>query len=169
MADTDCDDTTPCWCGEPSPLYDDEGLDDTCGGLGSLTCHCGGDLCVCHHHGEVECPGCPDCDERLEGDDEGAFEYDDEEAYDLDGDDPAGDRAACPCHPPTCPSCGSELQGWTCDGREGSGACWEHGTVRAPHNEDDGGRHGREEREAPGVPWCKDCGEQGHATCGGIA
>lgn len=28
----DCDDGVPCWCGEASPLYDDEGLDATCGG-----------------------------------------------------------------------------------------------------------------------------------------
>ena len=43
------------------PIYDDKHLDKTCGGMGVLYCHCGGDLCVCHNHGEVECFGCEDC------------------------------------------------------------------------------------------------------------
>jgi hypothetical protein len=54
-----------CWCGEkgkPSELFDDSGLDVTCGGLGVLTCRCGGDLCVCHYHGETDCLGCPECE-----------------------------------------------------------------------------------------------------------
>ena len=62
-----------CWCGASGTyeqLFDDSGLDDTCGGLGSLHCHCGGDLCVCHHHGEVECPGCEDCDIDDSGDED---------------------------------------------------------------------------------------------------
>ena len=85
----DCDDTTPCWCGETDPLYDDEGLDATCDGSGTLICHCGGDLCVCHHHGETECPGCEHCAE-LEGDDDGPFEDGDE----LDGE---SGEACCRC------------------------------------------------------------------------
>lgn len=58
-----------CWCGEKgkvTELFDYSGLDVTCGGLGVLYCHCGGDLCVCHHHGETDCPGCPDCDREEE-------------------------------------------------------------------------------------------------------
>lgn len=78
LADNDCDDVTPCWCGESNPLFDDEGLDATCGGSGTLICHCGGDLCVCHHHGETECPGCEHCTE-LEGDDDGPFEDGDDD------------------------------------------------------------------------------------------
>ena len=34
-----------------------------CGGLGVFECLCGGDQCVCHNHGEVECPGCADCED----------------------------------------------------------------------------------------------------------
>ena len=51
---------TPCWCGERNPHYED--LRGTCGGSRSIDCLCGGDFCVCHNHGEVECPGCPDCE-----------------------------------------------------------------------------------------------------------
>lgn len=60
-----------CWCGAKgkySELCDLRGLEKGCGGSGSLACYCGGDLCVCHHHGEAECPGCSDC---REDDDEG--------------------------------------------------------------------------------------------------
>lgn len=58
-----------CWCGAIGTydqLFFDDGLDRRCGGTGVLDRHCGGDLCVCHNHGEAECYGCPDC----EGDDE---------------------------------------------------------------------------------------------------
>lgn len=54
-----------CWCGARGAyedLFDDDFLDDSCGGMLTVHCHCGGDLCVCHHHGETECPGCPDCE-----------------------------------------------------------------------------------------------------------
>lgn len=57
---------TECWCGakgKVSELYDVTGLDYGCGGLGVLNCYCGGDLCVCHYHGETDCPGCPDCED----------------------------------------------------------------------------------------------------------
>ncbi len=53
-----------CWCGargKYAELFDDDCLDQTCAGTGSLNCYCGGDFCVCHHHGETECPGCEDC------------------------------------------------------------------------------------------------------------
>lgn len=55
-----------CWCGErgtPAELFDPLGLESSCGGTGYLQCYCGGDFCVCHHHGETECPGCPDCED----------------------------------------------------------------------------------------------------------
>jgi hypothetical protein len=53
-----------CWCGVENPYF--APLPPTCGGYFVYECDCGGDQCVCHWHGEVECDGCPDC----EGDDE---------------------------------------------------------------------------------------------------
>lgn len=29
-----------------------------CGALGSVPCHCGGDLCVCENYGDRDCPVC---------------------------------------------------------------------------------------------------------------
>lgn len=90
MPDLDCDDDDgdgPCWCGEPNPAYNDDGLRDSCGGTGMLECLCGGDFCVCHNHGEVECDGCEDCND-LDGDD-----LDDE---DRDCDDDFGDLGNLP-------------------------------------------------------------------------
>lgn len=55
---------TPCWCGEKHPYY--APIPTKCEGYGHYECMCGGDFCVCHNHGEVECDGCPDC----EGDDD---------------------------------------------------------------------------------------------------
>lgn len=49
-----------CWCGVVDPYF--APIRGGCGGLGSLDCFCGGDLCVCHNHGEVECFGCDDCE-----------------------------------------------------------------------------------------------------------
>lgn len=49
-----------CWCGEENAYFAPVG--GTCAGTGMLTCYCGGDLCVCHNHGEVECLGCEDCE-----------------------------------------------------------------------------------------------------------
>jgi hypothetical protein len=42
------------------PFEDDERWCDTCGNLGVLICHCGGDLCVCMNQGEYPCPDCHD-------------------------------------------------------------------------------------------------------------
>jgi hypothetical protein len=70
------DDILTCWCGArgtADELFDDALFDEDCGGSGYLHCFCGGDLCVCHNHGEVECPGCPDC----ESDDDFGDEEDD--------------------------------------------------------------------------------------------
>lgn len=53
-----------CWCGvvgSEDELFDDAGLQYGCAGTGSIDCLCGGDLCVCHYHGETDCPGCEDC------------------------------------------------------------------------------------------------------------
>lgn len=50
----------PCWCGVRNPYY--EPLKGSCGGLGFVECLCGGDFCVCHNHGEVQCFGCEDCE-----------------------------------------------------------------------------------------------------------
>ena len=62
-------DDMPCWCGEPNPHCAD--VPGNCGGTGMLMCLCGGDFCVCHNHGEVECYGCEDCSpEGNENDDD---------------------------------------------------------------------------------------------------
>ena len=67
MSDADSeidDDKIRCWCGAEGTydeLFDSEVFERGCGGSGTLDCECGGDQCVCHHHGEVECPGCEDC------------------------------------------------------------------------------------------------------------
>jgi len=59
------DDKITCWCGATGTLeelFDGEVYERDCGGTGYLYCECGGDgLCVCHHHGGVECDGCVDC------------------------------------------------------------------------------------------------------------
>lgn len=70
-----------CWCGVSGTyeeLFDDDTLDDACGGFGVIHCYCGGDLCVCHHHGETQCDGCEAC----EGDDPDDFWNDDLEQDD---------------------------------------------------------------------------------------
>lgn len=54
-----------CWCGARGTyeeFFDVSGLEEGCGGTGSVNCFCGGDQCVCHHHGELECDGCEDCE-----------------------------------------------------------------------------------------------------------
>ena len=55
-----------CWCGAVGTyeeLFDVNHLDTTCGGSGVLYCYCGGDFCMCHYHGELDCDGCEDCDD----------------------------------------------------------------------------------------------------------
>ncbi len=59
-------DMGPCWCGVKNPYY--APVPRRCDGSGVIQCHCGGDQCVCHWHGEVECSGCEECHE---GDDYG--------------------------------------------------------------------------------------------------
>jgi hypothetical protein len=63
--DDEDDEIITCWCGASGTfdeLFDDALFDEPCNGDGFLECYCGGDQCVCHHHGqEVECPGCEDC------------------------------------------------------------------------------------------------------------
>ena len=66
--------TGECWCGATDGWFSEAGLEETCGDSGVLNCFCGGDLCVCHNHGEVECPGCEECG----GDDEAWDDYDGE-------------------------------------------------------------------------------------------
>jgi hypothetical protein len=60
----------PCWCGAKNPYF--APMPAGCGGTGIAQCLCGGDTCVCHNHGEVECPGCGAC-----GDEELDFDFDD--------------------------------------------------------------------------------------------
>jgi hypothetical protein len=52
---------------------EDDGLESRCGGSRTLHCFCGGDLCVCGNQGEVECPGCPDCNYGDFDDDDGFY------------------------------------------------------------------------------------------------
>jgi len=81
QADGDPGPIIRCWCGEIGmydELFDDSGLQDGCGGTGRVECFCGGDICICHHHGQsTECPGCDECPERDEYDDDW-FDGDDE-------------------------------------------------------------------------------------------
>lgn len=54
-----------CWCGvqgTADELFAPEWKNRGCGGTGTVDCLCGGDFCVCHNHGSVECDGCLDCD-----------------------------------------------------------------------------------------------------------
>lgn len=76
-AEPGLDDEVTCWCGASGPyreLFDQAVFQDTCGGLCVLYCLCGGDHCVCHHHGQVDCPGCEDCQREDDWDD---HDYDD--------------------------------------------------------------------------------------------
>lgn len=68
-----------CWRGARgtyNQLFDDGDMDGGCGGLGMLNCHCGGDLCICHNHGEIECFGCDDCEPEYDDDDDGYYDED---------------------------------------------------------------------------------------------
>lgn len=56
----------------------DSYLEEGCAGTGYLHCFCGGDFCVCQLHGGMDCPGCEECREYDERQDED-FYYDDEE------------------------------------------------------------------------------------------
>ena len=76
-------DLITCWCGAKGTyeeLFDPTVFGESCGGTGTLECLCGGDQCVCHNHGEVECPGCEDCDYQ---DDDYDDDYDIEDADDA--------------------------------------------------------------------------------------
>jgi hypothetical protein len=53
-----------CWCGVENPHY--APITEGCGDSGVCLCFCGGDFCVCHNHGEIECWGCEDC-QPIEG------------------------------------------------------------------------------------------------------
>ena len=79
------DEIIQCWCGAKgtyAELFDDSGKENGCGGTGIVRCECGGDFCVCHHHGEVECYGCEDCDRGEDGDsDDGDDWPEDTEAF----------------------------------------------------------------------------------------
>lgn len=60
-----------CWCGAQGAfeeMFDFSDAEGGCGGSGLIDCYCGGDFCVCHNHGEYECPGCDDCDDREDED-----------------------------------------------------------------------------------------------------
>lgn len=63
-----------CWCGVKNPYY--APLPDCCEGHGYHQCFCGGDQCVCHNHGEVECFGCEDCQQNDFDDDDDGWSLD---------------------------------------------------------------------------------------------
>jgi len=70
-----------CWCGaigRPEELFAND-IPRTCGGSGLLYCECGGDFCVCHNHGSIQCDGCSDC----EPDDDQYDWYDDDDRWDT--------------------------------------------------------------------------------------
>ncbi len=79
-SDVDADDFDPdpaasitCWCGAVGTVDELCCFEDAmrgCGGTGMIECLCGGDFCVCHHHGCFECDGCEECSE-LEDDHDG--------------------------------------------------------------------------------------------------
>ncbi len=75
---TDPNETFTCWCGVSGTfdeLFSDD-VDEACGGTGTIHCYCGGDQCVCHNHGEIECLGCEDCEGEDDGYDEEDYEDD---------------------------------------------------------------------------------------------
>ena len=109
----------PCWCGEADPHFSDD-LPSRCGGSGSLDCRCGGDLCVCHWHGSIDCDGCPDCREYDEDDD-----YTDEDDYrerraELD-DERRANRGTSQCDQLCDPTCDWCLVGHDCPDQCGGG------------------------------------------------
>lgn len=69
-----------CWCGATgayADLFDDSYLAEACGGQGYLDCYCGGDQCVCHNHGGIDCDGCEDCEgDEWDDDDDGMRDED---------------------------------------------------------------------------------------------
>lgn len=80
--------TCRCWCGASGTfdeLFDASVFEQCCGGSGVLHCECGGDFCVCHNHGEVECPGCEECRDNNElGPRNDEYDdYDDYDDYDV--------------------------------------------------------------------------------------
>ncbi len=67
-----------CWCGVRNAWCSLADVSETCGGLGTLYCYCGGDFCICHNHHEVECDGCQDCEDEA---DFGDVDFDDDGRY----------------------------------------------------------------------------------------
>lgn len=54
-------------CGQPDEydgyenFYDDDDSEEYCNhcsNTGIVNCYCGGDLCCCENHGEMDCPHC---------------------------------------------------------------------------------------------------------------
>ena len=79
----DDDGVFECWCGAVGSIeemFSPELDGESCGGSGVLNCTCGGDFCVCHYHGETQCPGCPDC----ERDDDDEYFPEDDDADPVD-------------------------------------------------------------------------------------
>lgn len=62
-----------------------------CFGSGLVECLCGGDFCVCHNHGVVDCSGCVDCEPTVELADD-LFCHEDHAAAPPDGNGTAETR-----------------------------------------------------------------------------
>lgn len=95
-----------CYCGatgDYDAMHDDDGLVYGCDGTGQVECRCGGDTCVCHHHGTAPCPGCDDCEP-----DEDTDTYDD--GWGDEEQDPH-DRGSCDGHG-MCRWCDAPPEGW---------------------------------------------------------
>ena len=63
MSGNDDGDLIKCWCGAEGTFEElfSNCIDTRCGGIGVIYCYCGGDFCVCHNHGSIDCDGCVDC------------------------------------------------------------------------------------------------------------
>lgn len=80
-----------CWCGEANPYC--APLHGGCDGTGASECLCGGDLCICHNHGTVECDGCPECNPTVVIEEYDLYCHDSNDDG-PDGSPPASDRRA---------------------------------------------------------------------------
>jgi len=72
---------TACWCGETQPSF--TRVRAGCFGTGIVECLCGGENCVCHNHGEIECMGCVDCEPTQVIEDDDLFCHEDGELRSL--------------------------------------------------------------------------------------
>lgn len=46
------------YCDDDIDNFEEGCMCPRCSGMGTISCHCGGDLCVCLNYGERDCPLC---------------------------------------------------------------------------------------------------------------